>query len=169
MMDDSFDATSKRKLDEASIILENVINSNDFAEHVLATNFKVGNFGLSNTSILELIKSGMDSIALKPKDYSIDIRVLLYDDYKGGLEFGRTDMKTHITETHRCFIVNNDVKCYVSHLAHEYLHQIGFYDERTWIFGKKTKSVPYKIGNIVNRIIDNGNICSAKPSTCKKN
>jgi len=169
VMDDNFDNISLNKLNEAAKILDSVFNSEEFAKQVLATNFKVGNFGLTSADILEVIKSGMDSFANKPKDYSIDIRVTVYDKYKGGDEFGRTNMNTHVTETHRCYILNNDVKCYVSHLAHEYLHEIGFYDERTWVFGKKNKSVPYKIGDIVDTIIKNKKPCYAQHSTCTKN
>lgn len=169
IIDNNFDDASLNKLNEAAKILDSVFNSNEFIKQVLATSFKVGNFGLSNGDILEIIKSGMDSLANKPKDYSIDIRVTVYDKYKGGDEFGRTNMNTHVTETHRCYILNNDVRCYASHLAHEYLHQIGFYDEKTWIFGKKNKSVPYKIGDIVDRIIGNTNPCYAQHSTCTKN
>lgn len=167
--DNSFDSVTKLKLYEAVAILDTVINSEDFANRVLETNFNVGNFGLTNKEILEVIKSGMDNYKDKPKDYSIDLRLKVFDEYFGYGNFGVTNMNTRVTRTHRCFILYNNVKCYVAHLSHEYMHQIGFYDTKSWngVKHTKTNSVPYKIGRIVNNIIKNKEFCSAKNQTCK--
>ncbi|MDL2143864.1 hypothetical protein QQY79_15155 [Flavobacterium tructae] len=167
-VDSSFDNISLVKLEEAIKILDSIYNSEAFAQAVLHTDFNVGNFGLTNYQILELIRSGTDNYKDKPKDYSIDIRVKIFDKYLGHDNFGITDMNTRITETHRCYILHNDLKCYISHLGHEYMHEIGFYDDKTWIFGTKTKSVPYKIGNIIDRLIDNIKPCLAKDEICEK-
>ena len=167
-VDSSFDEASLTKLDEAVKILDSIYNSEPFAQAVLNTDFNVGNFGLTNNQILELIRSGADNYKDKPKDYSIDLRVKVFNEYFGHGNFGITDMATRVTRTHRCYILHNDVKCYVSHLAHEYIHEIGFYDNKTWLFGTKTKSVPYKIGNIVDALIGNRNPCVAKDETCSK-
>jgi hypothetical protein len=167
-VDDSFDDVSLSKLNEAVILLENAFNSNEFSNRVLNTKFGVGNFRLTSSEILEVIKSGMDNYTGKPKDFSIDLRIKLFDQYFGHGNFGITDMNTRVTRTHRCYILQNDVKCYASHLAHEYLHQIGFYDDRTWFLGTKTKSVPYKIGNIIDDIIGNDSHCIAIDATCTK-
>jgi hypothetical protein len=48
------------------------------------------------------------------------------------------------------------------------MHEIGFLDDRTWAFGTKTKSVPYKIGNIIDTLIGNTTPCIAKDETCTK-
>lgn len=165
-VDSSFDSYSFIKLNEAVKVLDSIYNSEAFAQAVLNTNFNVGNYGLKNTQILELIKSGADNYRGKPKDYSIDIRIGLFNEYLGYNNFGITDMNTRITRTHRCYILHNDIKCFVSHLAHEYMHQIGFYDEKKWILGTKTKSVPYKIGNIVDNLIGNLTDCLARNETC---
>lgn len=165
-VDISFDLASLARLNVAVKVLDSIFNSEEFAREVLHTEFNVGNFGLKNYQILELIKSGVDNYKDKPKDYSIDIRVKVFNEYFGYGNFGITDMDTRITRTHRCYILHNDVKCYISHLAHEYMHQIGFYDDKEWLFGTKTKSVPYKIGNIVNKLIGNVTPCLAKDETC---
>jgi hypothetical protein len=167
-VDGSFDSTSLNKLKEAVKILDSIYNSEVFANAVLKTDFNIGNFGLTNSQILELIRSGADNYKDKPKDYSIDLRVKVFNDYLGYDNFGITDMNTRITSTHRCYILHNDVKCYISHLAHEYMHEIGFYDERAWAFGTKTKSVPYKIGNIIDTLIKNQTACIAKNESCTK-
>lgn len=165
-VDSSFDQASLAKLNEAVKILDSIFNSEEFAQAVCHTEFNVGNYNLKNYQILELIRSGADNYKDKPKDYSIDIRVKVFNEYFGHGNFGITDMNTRVTRTHRCYILHNDIKCYISHLAHEYMHQIGFYDKRYRGVGTKTKSVPYKIGNIVDTLIGNTNPCLAKDETC---
>lgn len=167
-VDESFDAESSAILDTSIRELEQVFNSEEFKQMVLNETFDVGNFNLSSEDIYELIISGKDNYIDKPEDNSIDIRVRVFDKYAGSGNFGFTDMKTRITRTHRCYILKNSQKCYTSHLAHEYMHQIGFYDKRTWFFGKKTSSVPYKIGRIVDELIENDAKCFAKKETCSK-
>jgi hypothetical protein len=167
-VDDSFDEESSAILDTSMRELEQVFNSEKFKQMVLNETFDVGNFNLSSEDIYELIISGKDNYIDKPEDNSIDIRVRVFDKYAGSGNFGFTDMKTRITRTHRCYILKNSRKCYTSHLAHEYMHQIGFYDKRTWLFGKKTSSVPYKIGRIVDELIENDAKCFAKKETCSK-
>lgn len=161
---DNFDSKSKKKLDSAVVILETVINSSEFRNQLSKINFKTGNRGLTNKEIIQMILTGQNDIG-EYQDYVMDLRLRLYDDFVGGDEFGHTGMSSRITSTHRCYILNNDVKCYVSHLAHEYMHQIGFRDEktRTGLFKwTKTKSVPYKIGRLVEKFIDNKNKCIAQ-------
>lgn len=167
-IDRSFDSASLLKLQEAVNVLDSIYNSELFAQAVLHTDFNVGNFELTNYQILELIRSGADNYKGKPKDYSIDLRVKLFDEYYGHGNFGMTDVNTGVTSTHRCFILHNDVKCYISHLGHEYMHEIGFLDEKTHVFGTKTKSVPYKIGNIIDTLIGNTALCIAKNELCTK-
>jgi hypothetical protein len=167
-VDESFDAESSAILDTSIRELEQVFNSEEFKQMVLNETFDVGNFNLSSEDIYGLIISGKDNYIDKPEDNSIDIRVRIFDKYAGSGNFGFTDMQTRITKTHRCYILKNSQKCYTSHLAHEYMHQIGFYDKRTWLFGKKTSSVPYKIGRIVDELIENDAKCFAKKETCSK-
>ena len=167
-VDESFDDISASRLQQAVKELENIFNSEEFARAVLHEKFNVGNKNLTSTQIYELIVSGMNNYKDAPKDYSIDLKVRVFDDYIGHENFGTTDMKTRITSTHRCFILKNDIKCYISHLAHEYMHQIGFLDDRTWWFGTKTKSVPYKIGDIVAKLIDAPKNCHFVNTTCPK-
>lgn len=168
--DSSFDDASKAKLYQAVALLDSVYNSKAFGELVLAENFNVGNHNLSSADILELVRSGMDNYKGALKDYSMDLRLNVYDFYKGGKEYGNTKMKSRITSTHRCYILKNDFTCYATHLAHEYMHEIGFYDVKSWdgIKRIKTNSVPYKIGRIVTKIINKPNKCSYQTTTCKK-
>ena len=166
IIESNFDSISMSKLNESSIILEKIINSEEFKTEVLKEKFRIGNNKLSSQEIYDLIITGKDNYKNKPSDYSIDLRVKLFDEYAGSGNFGFTDMNTRITRTHRCYIIENDTKCYTSHLAHEYMHQIGFIDKRN-IFLKKTNSVPYKIGRIIDKLIDNKSHCVAIKSTCK--
>ena len=169
VQNDNFDAVSLKKLDSAITILDSVFNSNEFRKELSKINFNVGNRGLTNDEIATMILTGQDDVG-EPQDSSIDLRLRVYDNYKGGNEFGNTGMKTRVTSTHRCYILNNNVECYVSHLAHEYMHQIGFYDVKSWKGFKRTKtgSVPYKVGNLVSRLIKNSSHCVAQHSNCSK-
>lgn len=163
-----FDSISLKKLNNAVGILKVVLNSKEFEDSVLNETFKIGNNNLSSSEIFEIIISGQDNYKNKRKDYSIDLRLSIFDNYAGSNNFGFTNMNTRITRTHRCYIINNETKCYVSHLSHEYMHQIGFYDKRTWLFGKKTESVPYKMGRIIDSIINNDKKCLAKRENYKR-
>ncbi|WP_411973681.1 hypothetical protein ACLCDV_10960 [Sphingobacterium sp. Lzh-3] len=168
-VDNSFDKESRLKLHAAAKEFEAILNSEAFAREVLHEKFNVGNNGLSSAEIYELIISGINDYKSNSKDYSIDLHLSVFDKYVGSRNFGKTDMNTRITSTHRCFILNNNVKCYTSHLAHEYMHQIGFYDKRKWLVGTKTQSVPYKIGNIINKLTGNLENCSAVKKNCSFN
>jgi len=170
LVDSSFDNASLLKLEEATRLLENVFNSEAFAQSVLSEKFSVGHYNLSSEEILEIIRSGMDNYKNAEKDYSIDLRLTIYDSYKGGKEYGNTAMISRITSTHRCYILYNDVTCYASHLAHEYMHEVGFFDVKSWVGLRRTKinSVPYKIGRIVSGLINQANSCPYRSSTCKK-
>lgn len=166
IIESNFDSISMLKLNESSKMLEKVINSEEFKNEVLNEKFRIGNHKLSSQDIYDLIMSGKDNYKNKPADYSIDLRVKLFDEYAGSGNFGFTNMNTRVTRTHRCYIQQNDTKCYTSHLAHEYMHQIGFVDKRN-LFFKKTNSVPYKIGRIIDKLINNKSHCVAIKSTCK--
>jgi hypothetical protein len=167
-VDNSFDSVTNEKLSYAANELQRILNTEEFKRGVKNEKFNVGNFGLTSEEIFEVIISGKDDYKGTQNDYSIDLRVKVFNEYFGHGNFGVTDMISRVTRTHRCYILKNDVKCYISHLAHEYMHQIGFYDERTWWLGKKTESVPYKIGAIIDDLIGNTAICSAIDETCSK-
>jgi hypothetical protein len=167
-IDDSFDSVSLSKLHDATKILQNVFNSEQFRTEMLASDFRVGAYKLKGSDIYEILMTGKNNYNNSPPDGSIDLRLKVFDEYFGFGNFGVTDMDNRVTRTHRCFILHNDLKCYVSHLAHEYMHQIGFYDERTWRFGTKTKSVPYMVGDIVDKLIGNNLLCAAKDMKCSK-
>jgi hypothetical protein len=168
LVDSSFDAASLQKLQEACALLDSVLNSPAFADTVRKTRFRRFNRGLTSEQILDVILSGMNDYSRAPKDYSIDLRVSIYDRYKGGSEYGNTNMnKPRVTTTHRCYVLNNDVRCYASHLAHEYMHQIGFVDsERLW--QKKDGSVPYLINGIVDALLNTPGVCPAQTGVCTK-
>lgn len=166
-VDSSFDEQSSKILKIAIERLEKIFNSKEFKNEVLKAKLRIGNKGLSNSEIFELIMSGENKHMNESVDFSIDLRLRVFDNYFGSGNFGITNMTTRVTRTHRCFILENNIDCYISHLAHEYMHQIGFIDKRTWFLGKKTKSVPYKIGNIVKKILGSNSSCRAKKKTCK--
>ena len=168
--DSTFDLASQQKLQEAAKILELALNSNEFKQMVLDENFNVGNNNLSSEEIYALLVGGQDNYINAEKDGELNFRLSVFDapfKKKNNDNFGVTNMTTRVTRTHRCFILNNDIKCYASHIMHEYMHQIGFIDKRSFLgLGKKTNSVPYKIGRIVDKLIGNPTSCIAQQGTC---
>ena len=170
MIDSSFDALSLEKLKMATQMLDSVLNSQAFKDGVTQLDLRIGNLGLTNNEILKLILSGANWYKDSTPDFAMDLHLMVFDKYRGAGNFGVTDMNTHVTATHRCFIWQSDVRCYAAHLAHEYMHEIGFLDEKTgvWPFRRKTSAVPYQIGNLINRLLGNQTPCVAIHSTCKK-
>lgn len=169
-LDSTFDQASTQKLHEALEILEVALNSEAFKKRVLEENFNVGNNHLTSEEIYQLLVGGEDNYIDAEKDGELNFRLSLFDEpfkKKNNDNFGVTNMATRITRTHRCFVLNNDVRCYASHLMHEYMHQIGFIDKRRFLgLGTKTSSVPYKIGRIVDELIGNPTSCLAQQGTC---
>jgi hypothetical protein len=171
VLNDSFDAVSEQRLNNSMQSLQEIFNSDEFKVLVRAADLSVGNRNLTNVQILQLILSGANNYKNAAPDGVIEFPVRVFDKYKGWGNFGTTFMKpsnARITETHRCYILNNSPECYTAHLAHEYMHLIGFTDKRDGWFGPKTNAVPYRIGNIVEELLGGNLGCSAQKTTCSK-
>lgn len=167
-LDNSFDSASQAKLNEAISMLSDIFNSEKFAQKILHAQLRFANRSQSRVDIFTMVVTGMNDIN-SSKDGAVTIKVKLFDEYAGHGNFGITDMETRETRTHRCYVLNNDVKCYASHLAHEYMHQIGFLDKKRFVlFGTKDRSVPYVVGDIVDELLDNKSKCVAIEQTCNR-
>ncbi len=168
-LDDSFDTESSLKLDSSISMLRRVFNSEEFAIDVAHTKFLIANNKKTNAEIYLMIVTGMNNYLNASIDGQVALKVKLFNEFAGSGNFGITDMVTRETRTHRCYVLDNDVKCYASHLAHEYMHQIGFIDKKRFIFfGTKTRSVPYIIGNIVDKLLKNNSKCISIDKSCTK-
>lgn len=166
-LDNSFDPTSANKLDEAIALLAQTLNSEEFAREVLHARFRIAAHKKNSVDIYKLIVTGMNNYEGASEDLEVALKVKLFDEFVGHGNFGITDMDTRETRTHRCYVLKNDVTCYASHLAHEYMHQVGFIDKKRFIlFGTKTRSVPYVIGDIVHKLLGNTSECEAIDENC---
>lgn len=138
-------------------MLEETINSEVFKEKVLAVpkftknkiKRKTGNKRYNNQEILDLILSGED--LNNPADGVINLNLKLYDSEKN--EIGHTNMTTLQISTYRGYFSEKDIENYAAHLLHEYMHVIGFVHGHYDIFGKRHKTVPYRIGKLTLKIL----------------
>ncbi len=154
---EGFNETEKKKASKSINLLENIINTQEFKEAVLKVpsfsknkiKRKTGNKKYSNQEILDLILSGED--LKNPADNIINLNLDLYNGEKN--EIGHTNMNTLTISTYQGYFNKKDIKLYAAHLLHEYMHIIGFIHGRFDIFGKRYKTVPYRIGKLTYSLL----------------
>jgi hypothetical protein len=135
--------------------LEKLINSKEFEEKIVNSKtfyrnkipFISKKNKYTNTQILSILKSGKELNTIK--DNIINLKLHLYDSKKN--EIGHTDSNLQI-HTHRGYFKNNPIEYYLSHILHEYCHTLGF-KHSYWKLPFRSKTVPYKIGNITKELL----------------
>ncbi len=158
---EGFSDEEKEKANIAIEMIRELINSEIFKEKVLAVpsftknkiKRKTGNKRYTNQEIYDLILSGED--LKNPADGVINLKLNLYDSEKN--EIGHTNMTTLEISTFRGYFLSKKIKNYAAHILHEYMHVIGFVHGRYDIFGKRHKTVPYRIGKLALDILNQNN------------
>jgi hypothetical protein len=132
---------------QALIIFDTIINSNDFREQFLEKGF-VRKQRYSTKEIYQLIHSGVE-YETQP-DNVINLKMQVYPEYNGGSEVGKT--VNGIIMTYAGYIRENGVGCYAAHLIHEYCHVVGF-SHAFLRMPLRNRTVPYRAGEIAEKIL----------------
>jgi len=150
----NFDRYKIAKLDEASYLLKQVIQSNEFKEAILKHRFlgkRSFHFhsGMSNWKIYERILEGAESLN-KDKNNTLDAEIdfFLKQDSK---VIGYTRPNTHKIWINKKYFKKFNAAQLAGHLMHEWLHKLGFTHESENTQLRKY-SVPYSIGRIVREL-----------------
>lgn len=152
-----FSEAEKERANMAIDLLRKLINTEEFAIKVreipsFTRNTipqKTGGEKYYHEEILNLIRSGEDLNS--EADGVINLKLKLYDGERS--EVGHTSMSTLEISTFRGYFADNDIAYYASHLMHEYMHVIGFTHGKFDMFKKRHKTVPYRIGKTVFKML----------------
>lgn len=147
-----FSDESLKKINDALIILEKIVNSEEFKERVI--NFKnskgerlfASNKGLSNEQIYQIFMEGKE-ILQPDTEGEMNFYLNLYNSWWSRV-IGYTDGTTNVININWKFFKTNPISDVAANLAHEWTHKIGF-DHKS---AKERDSAPYAIGNIVGDI-----------------
>ncbi len=149
----NYDVICLQKLNRAVALVDSVVQLPEF-ERRIRKKITVQKKFRSKKKILARFYSGANVVDPE-KDGTIDLIVSTYNKYEGGLSFGRTSERTGKITTHKCFILNNDVRCLAKHLLHEYVHSMGYKHFRIMKgFGLFHKTVPYVFGTVLGDMLD---------------
>jgi hypothetical protein len=143
----NFTAVELVKLKSAAVLLEQVVNSQDFKERVLTYPF-INTDGLTNQQIYNLIMSGRE-VLNNAVDNELDIDVTMYYSLRGVI--GYTYPNILRTWMNRRFFKKFNAAGVASNLAHEWCHKIGF-DHSFYYTNNRKNSVPYAIGYMVEEL-----------------
>lgn len=148
-----YDEEQLKKLEQVKTLLENIINSEEFKNEVLAMKVSEDNNPdhLTNQQIYDIIMKA-DEVAYpnSPNVIDLNLRMKPIPFYKPFTSVvGYTYPGINYIVTYRGKF--NDCKLYdlASHYAHEWTHKLGFghEDKKTWDF-----SVPYLVDDIVEKL-----------------
>jgi hypothetical protein len=146
----------RKKILAAAVILEVVVNSQEFKDailsHVWAGKVQFAdNGGLTNKQIYEVIISGKE--VLQPEiDYEWDFDVRLYSKRLSKV-IGYTYPNITYINSNLKFIRPMTIEEVAGHMAHEYCHKLGFGHDFK-LTKKRPYSVPYAVGYIIRDIAE---------------
>ena len=154
----NFNDCDKRKVNEAVVILEEVMNSQEFKERVLNFTFKGErrfheNNGLSNFEIYNLLMSG-EEVLIPGADGVMNFDLTLYRSWNPWSKVkGYTKPDTIRIWINKKFFRRTSwtVVDVASNMAHEWVHKMGFGHAYNYN-SDRPYSVPYAIGNIVGEV-----------------
>ncbi len=149
-----FDQNSRKKLDSAFEVLEEIVNSDMFKDRVI--NFKnskgerkfASNKGLTNEEIYQKFMEGRETLQQNtPGEMNFFLK--LYNRPWSRV-IGYTTGDTNVININWKYFKNYKPGDVASNLAHEWIHKIGF----DHVSAKEYDSVPYAIGYIVQDMAD---------------
>jgi len=165
LINEKFSAAEKEKINEALLLLEQVVNSDLFKNKVFSFNQPdktpsfVMNNNKSNEEIYEQLMSGADKFETG-RDYELDLEIVPFeskDMKQGGTYMGYVRMNARIIHLNNGYINSNHPVVTAGVILHEYMHNLDFHhDQGIGPFRKLIKehdyTVPYALGFIVMEV-----------------
>ena len=142
------------KFDEATFLLKQVIQTNEFKKEILSHKFQGRrrfhfNSGMSNLKIYQKILDGAESLN-KIKNNTLDAEIDFFRKYDSNV-IGFTKKNTNKIWVNEKYLNKFTPAELAGHLMHEWLHKLGFGHEVEKTSNRKY-SVPYSIGRIVKKM-----------------
>ena len=149
-------ATAERqKLDQAMTLMVNVLNSKEFRDGVMSATFN-GRPGFASDTrtpaeIYKTIREGQENDT-DAADGEVDLNLNLENfSWFQRHTVGYTTASSDTITTNRRFFSGYDAPEVAGHLAHEWLHKLGFeHDFKPT--ADRPYSVPYKLGDLIERL-----------------
>ncbi len=142
-----FTPSEAAKLQDAVEVIQAVVNGDAFKQEVLGFKFQ-NRGGLSNQEIYDLFMSGSE--VLQPQeDQEMDVDINMY--YRNNNVIGYTYANTIKTWINRKYYSLMSPDGIAANIVHEWTHKLGFGHDY-YATEIRPFSVPYAIGNMVQRI-----------------
>lgn len=158
-----YDESRLKTLKDALDLIEKIINSEEFKNKILSFKFyfRSGFFGYlkdtvyTNSEVYEMIMKATEAPG-NIAEGSIDLYLHLIDGDNGSvIGYGNPTEKE--IYTYKAMFDKMKTEALANHITHEWSHKLGFTHAHieTPLIGKRDKSVPYAIGNIVEELAIN--------------
>lgn len=150
-----YTATEQTKLREATGLMEKVFNSREFRDAVLSSQHD-GKPGFADDArspkeIYEAIRAAKENFT-EAADGEVDLNLSLKSlSWFNRNVVGYTTPSSDTITTNRRFFSNYDSAEVAGHLAHEWLHKLGFEHDHAST-ADRPHSVPYAVGDLVERL-----------------
>lgn len=148
--------TSERaKLDQATKLIGDVLNSREFRDAVLSNTY-AGKPGFADETkspqeiyaAIRAAKENFTSEADGEVDLNVNLKTFSWFQRK---TVGYTTPDSDTITTNRRFFSGYDAPEVAGHLAHEWLHKLGF-EHDFQATADRPYSVPYKLGDLIERL-----------------
>ncbi|MFO0597505.1 MAG: hypothetical protein U0228_19520 [Myxococcaceae bacterium] len=147
--------SERAKLDQAMGLFANVLNSREFRDAVLGSKF-AGKPGFASDSrspaevyaVIRAAKENYTSAADGEVDLNVNLESFSWFQRK---VVGYTTPQSDTITTNRRFFSGFEPSEIAGHLAHEWLHKLGF-DHDFNATSQRPYSVPYELGELVERL-----------------
>lgn len=145
----------RRKLDQATTLMARVLNSREFKDAVLSSTFG-GRPGFASDTrtpaeVYATIRAAKErSTGAADGEVDLNVRLESFSWFQRHV-VGYTTPGSDTITTNRRFFAGYEPAEVAGHLAHEWLHAIGFeHDFRAT--AQRPSSVPYEVGELVERL-----------------
>lgn len=150
-----YSAAERQKLDKATQLMGNVLNSKEFRDAVLSADF-AGKPGFASEArspqeVYATIRAAKENYTAAA-DGEVDLNVNLENfSWFQRNTVGYTTESSDTLTTNRKFFSGFEPNELAGHLAHEWLHKLGF-EHDFKATARRPDSVPYELGDLVERL-----------------
>lgn len=150
-----YTAPERQKLDSATKLMADVLNSKEFRDAVLSAEF-AGKPGFASDTrspqeVYATIRAAKENYT-DAADGEVDLNLNLENfSWFQRHTVGYTTESSDTLTTNRSFFSGFDASEVAGHLAHEWLHKLGF-EHDFKATARRPDSVPYELGELVERL-----------------
>ena len=150
-----YSTAEREKLEKATKLMGEVLNSQEFRDAVFSAEF-AGKPGFANDTrspqeIYATIRAGKENYTAEA-DGEVDLNVTLENfSWFQRKIVGYTTESSDTLTTNRRFFSGFEASEVAGHLAHEWLHKLGF-EHDFKATARRPDSVPYELGDLVERL-----------------